>query len=431
LLGHALPTAPLRRHKREDYHDLWAGVLEDGDREMRKRCGEGLGFDTQAIHAGWDGKHALGALNPPIYQTSTFVFDSVAHAQRVFSGESAEYVYTRGNNPTLRLFEQKMAVLEKGEKAVAFSSGMAAISSVLLSLLKAGDELVTSRTLYGSTYHVVTQLLPRYGITARFADLSRPGALEAALTDKARVVYIETPANPSLEIVDIAAAVEVAHRHGAKVVVDNTFATPHFQNPLALGADVVVHSCTKYIGGHGDALGGVAVSRDPDYILRLRFDFLCDLGGVLAPFNAWLFLRGIKTLGIRMKRHASNALAVAGFLADHPGVEKVLYPGLAEFPQHGLAKRQMRGFGGIVSFEVKGGYDAAVRFMDSLELCTIAVSLGDAETLVEHPASMTHREYPRERLTEFGFSEALVRLSVGLEDPEDIISDLDQALGRL
>ncbi|MEW6105753.1 MAG: aminotransferase class I/II-fold pyridoxal phosphate-dependent enzyme [Bacillota bacterium] len=398
---------------------------------MNKEADRNLGFDTQAIHAGWDGKHALGALNPPIYQTSTFVFDSVSHAQKVFSGESAEYVYTRGNNPTLRLFEQKMAILEKGEKAVAFSSGMAAISSVLLSLLKAGDELVTSRTLYGSTYHVATQLLPRYGIRVNFADLAHPGAVQAALTDATKVVYLETPANPSLELVDIAATAEAAHRRGAIVVVDNTFATPYFQNPLALGADVVVHSCTKYIGGHGDALGGVAVARDPDYIFRLRFDFLCDLGSVLSPFNAWLFLRGLKTLGVRMERHASNALAVARFLAGHPKVERVLYPGLDEFPQRALARRQMRGHGGIVSFEVKGGYDAAVRLIDSLKLCTIAVSLGDAETLVEHPASMTHREYPRERLAEFGFSEALVRLSVGLENPEDIIADLDQALRRI
>lgn len=386
------------------------------------------GFDTQAIHAGWDGKHALGALNPPIYQTSSFVFDSVSHAQKVFSGESAEYVYTRGNNPTLRLFERKMAILEKGEKAVAFSSGMAAISSVLLSLLKAGDELLASRTLYGSTYHVVTRLLPRYGIRARFADLAHPGAVRAALTDATKVVYLETPANPSLELVDIAEASEAAHGRGAAVVVDNTFATPYFQNPLVLGADVVVHSCTKYIGGHGDALGGVAVARDPDYVFRLRFDFLCDLGGVLSPFNAWLFLRGLKTLGVRMERHAGNALAVARFLTGHPKVERVSYPGLDEFPQRELARRQMRGHGGIVSFEVKGGYDAAVRFMDGLRLCTIAVSLGDAETLVEHPASMTHREYPRERLSDFGFSEALVRLSVGLENADDIIADLDHAL---
>jgi len=243
-------------------------------------------------------------------------------------------------------------------------------------------------------------------------------------------VYLESPANPNLGIVDIAATCEAAHARGAAVVVDNTFATPYFQNPLSFGADVVVHSCTKYISGHGDVLGGVAVARDPDYVTRLRFDFLCDLGGVLSPFNAWLLVRGLKTLRLRMERHAANALAVARFLAGHPKVERVLYPGLEGFPQHELAMRQMRGYGGIVSFELKGGYDAAVRFMDSLRLCTIAVSLGDAETLVEHPASMTHREYPRERLSEFGFSETLVRLSVGLEDPEDIIADLDRALRR-
>ncbi|HHY32752.1 MAG TPA: PLP-dependent transferase [Firmicutes bacterium] len=392
----------------------------------------GAGFDTQAIHAGWDGKHAHGAISPPIFLTSSFVFDSVSHAQEVFSGESAEYVYTRGNNPTLRLFERKMAILEKGAGAVAFSSGMAAISSVLLSLLKAGDEVLASRTVYGSTYHVLTHLLPRFGIRPRFADLSHPGEVQAAFSDSdaTKVVYLESPANPNLGIVDIAATCEAAHARGAAVVVDNTFATPYFQNPLSFGADVVVHSCTKYISGHGDVLGGVAVARDPDYVTRLRFDFLCDLGGVLSPFNAWLLVRGLKTLRLRMERHAANALAVARFLAGHPKVERVLYPGLEGFPQHELAMRQMRGYGGIVSFELKGGYDAAVRFMDSLRLCTIAVSLGDAETLVEHPASMTHREYPRERLSEFGFSETLVRLSVGLEDPEDIIADLDRALRR-
>lgn len=388
-------------------------------------------FNTLAIHAGWEGKHGCGALNPPIYQTSTFVFDSVAHAQKVFSGESSEYVYTRGNNPTLRLFEQKMAALEQGEKAVAFASGMAAISSVLLSLLKAGDEVVTSRTVYGSTFHVLTRLLPRYGISARFVDLTEPGILQQTLTPATKVVYLETPANPSLSLVDIEEVVKIAHRHGAKVVVDNTFATPYFQNPLVLGADVVVHSCTKYIGGHGDALGGVAVSKDADYITRLRFDFLCDLGGVLSPFNAWLFVRGLKSLGARMERHARGAQAVSEFLAKHPKVERVLYPGLPDFPQHDLALKQMKGFGGMVSFEVKGGYDNAVKVIDSLKLCTIAVSLGDAETLVEHPASMTHREYPKEKLPEFGFTEGLIRLSVGLEEPQDIIADLAQALEKI
>lgn len=387
-----------------------------------------FGFDTLAVHAGWNEKNPLGALNAPIFQTSTFVFDSIAHAQKVFEGESAEYVYTRGNNPTLRMFEQKMAALEQGEKAVAFASGMAAISSVLMSLLEAGDEVITSRTVYGSTFHILTRFLPRYKVFTRFVDLSDLGALESAFSERTKVVYLETPSNPNLAIVDIAAVAELAHRYGAKVVVDNTFATPYFQNPLTLGADVVVHSATKYIGGHGDALGGVAVSKDADYIYRLRFDVMCDLGGVLSPFNAWLFLRGLKTLGPRMRQHAESAQKVAEFLKQHPKVTKVMYPGLPDFPGHEIAKKQMRGFGGVVSFEVEGGYDAAVKVIDSMELATIAVSLGDTETLVEHPASMTHREYPRERLADFGFTEGLIRISVGLEDVQDIIDDLERAL---
>ncbi len=390
-----------------------------------------LGFDTRAIHSGGDKKEAHGALNPPIYQTSTFVFDSVAEAEDTFSFRSDGYVYTRGRNPTLTVFEERMAALEEGVAAVSFASGMAAITSVLLSFLRQGDEVVAHRTLYGSSYNVLANILPDYGISTHFVDLTEPARLAAAINDKTRVVYFETPSNPDLSLVDITAIAQIAHAAGAKVVVDNTIATPYFQRPLALGADVVVHSATKYISGHGDVVAGVAVSNDPDYTHRLRFGYMAEFGGVLAPFNAWLLVRGLKTLGLRMRQHEANARQVAAYLARHPAVTQVLYPGLPDFPQHDLADRQMSGYGAIVSFEVRGGERAAKAVIDRVRLVTLAVSLGDAETLIEHPVTMTHRGFPREDLARYGLSPGLIRLSIGLENAEDIIADLEQALAGM
>lgn len=386
------------------------------------------GFNTLSIHSG---DHPFKAVNPPIFMTSTFNFDSLEHADEVFSFVRSDYVYTRGNNPTLRLLEEKIAVLENGADAVAFSSGMAAISSVLLSLLEPGDEIVAHRTVYGSSYNVLAQVLPRYHIRCRFLDLTQIEMLQENMSERVKVIYFETPANPNLEIIDITRVVEIAKQWGARVVVDNTFATPYFQKPLALGADVVVHSATKYISGHGDVLGGLAVSSDREYIHRLKFGYMCELGGVMSPFNGWLLLRGLKTLGLRMRQHESNAHQVARFLLSHPKVEAVLYPGLPQFPGHETAKKQMAGFGGMVSFEVQGGLGPSKKLVNSLQLIKLAVSLGDAETLVEHPAAMTHRGYPREALEKFGLTESMIRLSIGLEDPEDIIADLEQALAQL
>lgn len=396
---------------------------------MDKQNKKKYGFDTLTIHGAPD--HPYRAVNPPIFMTSTFSFDSLEHADEVFSFDRSDYVYTRGNNPTLRLLEEKIAVLEEGVDAVAFSSGMAAVSSVLLSLLKPGDEVVAHRTVYGSSYNVLAQILPRYQIKCRFLDLTEIESLREAMYDNTKVIYFETPANPNLEIIDIARVSEVAGKWGATVVVDNTFATPYFQKPLIHGAHVVVHSATKYISGHGDVLGGLAVSRDQEYIHRLKFGYMCELGGVMSPFNGWLLLRGLKTLGLRMRQHEANARRVAGFLLAHPKVETVLYPGLPGFPGYETAKKQMTGFGGMVSFEVKGGLEPSKKLVNSLQLIKIAVSLGDAETLVEHPAAMTHRGYPREALAGFGLTESMIRLSIGLEDPEDIIADLEQALSRL
>lgn len=390
-----------------------------------------LGFDTMAIHAGSEGKNPENALNPPIFQTSTFTFDSIEQVEKAMSFESDDYVYTRGNNPTLKLFENRIAALEGGNGAVAFASGMAAISSTLFSFLKPGDNLVASNCLYGSTYTVITRLMPEYGVDCRIVDMTDMERLEAAIDKNTRVVYFETPSNPSLKIIDIKKVVEIAGKKGAKVIVDNTFATPYFQRPLTMGADVVVHSATKYISGHGDVVGGVAVSKDAEYIHRLKFDYMCELGQVLSPFNAWLLLRGMKTLGVRMRQHEKNALELARFLEGHPRVKSVFYPGLESFKGHETAKKQMSGFGAMLSFEVDGGIEKARKVVNSVRLIKLAVSLGDCETLIELPAAMTHLGYPKEKLSEFDLTESMIRISVGLENVEDLIEDIDGALNAI
>lgn len=387
-------------------------------------------FETMAIHAG-GGKNANNALNPPIYQTSTFVFDSIEHVEKVMSFESDDYVYTRGNNPTLRLFENRMAALEEGNGAVAFASGMAAISSVLFSFLKPGDNVIVNKTLYGSSYNVVTHVLPQYNVSFKIADLSDTERLHELIDNNTKVIYFETPSNPNLMLIDIKKVTKIAKEKGVKVVIDNTFATPYFQKPLTLGADVVVHSATKYICGHGDVVGGVAVSKDADYIQSLKFDYMCEFGGVMSPFNAWLLLRGLKTLGVRMKEHERNAMEVAKFLESHPKVKEVYYPGLESFKGHEIAKEQMSGFGAMISFEVDGDLEDAKKVVNSVKLAQLAVSLGDCETLIELPAAMTHRGYPKEELIKFGLTESMIRISVGLEDYNDIIDDLKDALALL
>ncbi len=388
-------------------------------------------FDTKSIHGGGGHKQPANALNPPIFMTSTFTFDNTDKVEQVMSFQSDDFVYTRGNNPTLRLFENRMAALEGGSGAVAFASGMAAISSVLFSLLKPGDNLLAHKTLYGSSHSVVKKLLPQYGISGKIADLSHDDELEKAVDENTRVIYLETPCNPNLKILDIQKICSFAKNRGIKVVIDNTFATPFFQRPLEMGADVVVHSATKYICGHGDVVAGVAVAKDTDYVMKLKFDYMCELGGVCSPFNAWLLLRGLKTLGVRMRQHAQNAIALARYLENHPGVKKVFYPGLSSFSGHELAKKQMNGFGGVLSFEVKGGLQSAKQVVNNTKLAQLAVSLGDCETLIELPAAMTHRGYDRETLQHFGLSESMIRISLGLEDIEDIVSDLEQALAKM
>lgn len=304
---------------------------------------------------------------------------------------------------------------------------MAAISSVIFSLLSPGDNIVLHRTLYGSSYGVATKLLPKYNIDYRIADLTELDNLEKVIDKNTKVIYFETPSNPDLSIIDIEMVTKMAKKRGIKVVVDNTFGTPYFQNPLELGADVVVHSATKYISGHGDVVAGVAISKDIDYINSLKFDYMCEFGGAMSPFNCWLLLRGLKTLGLRMRQHEENAKKVAEFLNNHPKVKKTMYPGLPGFKGNEIAKKQMRGFGAMIAFEIDGKLEDAKRFVESVELAQLAVSLGDCETLIELPAAMTHRGYPREELEKFGLTESMIRISVGLEDIGDIIEDLDRA----
>jgi len=390
-----------------------------------------IGFNTTAIHGGSKDINAEHALNSPIFMTSTFTFDSLEHAEKTFSFECDDYVYTRGNNPNLRELENRMAMLEDGEDSVAFSSGMAAISSVLFSLLKPGDKLLSHRIIYGSSHNVIKKLLPDYGVNTEFADMTNINNLKNKLTDDVKVIYFETPSNPTLGIIDIKGIKKILGNRDIKVVVDNTFATPYFQKPLKLGADVVVHSATKYLSGHGDVLGGIAIAKDKDYIQSLKFEYMAEFGGVLSPFNAWLLLRGIKTLGIRMEKHQENAHAIANYLEEHTKVSKVYYPALVDFVGHNIAKNQMTGFGGIISFELNMGLEESKSFVNGLEMIKLAVSLGDTETLIEYPFFMTHRNYSKEKLTELGLSTKLIRISVGLEDVEDIITDIEQALAGI
>ena len=329
--------------------------------------------------------------------------------------------------------EAKLAALENGEAALATASGMGAISTAIWSSVEAGDEIVASDTLYGCTFALFNHGVCKFGVKVHFIDMTDMEALKAAMNEKTKVVYLETPCNPTLKIVDIAEVAKIAHAHSAaiKVIVDNTFATPYLQRPLELGADVVVHSATKYLNGHGDVIAGVIVGSG-EFVTQCRMFGLKDMtGAVMSPFNAFLMARGLKTLDIRMERHCANAEKVAAFLAGHPAVEKVYYPGLESFEGHEVAKKQMKMPGGMMSIELKADKAATAAALNKLELCTIAVSLGDAETLVEHPATMTHSTYTAEELKASGISEGLVRISVGLEDPEDIIADLKAVLDTL
>lgn len=386
------------------------------------------GFATRAIHHAYDPYAGPGALNPPVYLSSTYTFPTVEEGAARFAGELEGFIYTRVGNPTTALLEARIASLEGGEAALVTASGMGATTSLLWTLLAPGDELVADKTLYGCTFGFFNHGLAKFGVTVRFVDLTEPHNLDEALSARTKVVFFETPANPNMRLVDIAAVAERAHRAGARVVVDNTYCTPYLQRPLELGVDFVVHSATKYLGGHGDLIAGAVVG--PKAVLdQVRFYGVKDMtGAVLSSQDAFLVLRGLKTLALRMVRHAQNAQGIAEYLAQHPQVAACHYPGLPTFPQYALACRQMRLPGGMVAFELKGGLEAGRRFMNALRLVTRAVSLGDAESLAQHPASMTHSFYTPEERAAHLISEGLVRISAGLEDLEDILEDIEQAL---
>ena len=386
------------------------------------------GFATRAIHHGYEPLDHGGALVPPVHQTSTFVFPTARAGGETFAGERAGHVYSRISNPTVALLEGRMAALEEGEAALGTASGMGAITATLWTLLSAGDEVVVDTTLYGCTFAFLHRGLSRFGVSVRHADLTDADAVRAALGERTRVVFFETPSNPNMRLVDIEAVSDAARAVGALTVVDNTYATPMLCRPLTRGADLVVHSATKYLGGHGDLVGGVVVGSHA-LIEAIRLEGVKDLtGAVMAPATANLILRGLKTLELRMARHCESAGEVAAWLAGHPAVAAVHYPGLPGFAQHGLARRQMDGFGGMIALELHGGMEAGHRLIDALTLIRCAVSLGDAESLIQHPASMTHSPYTPEERAAHGITDGLVRLSVGLESVADIMADLDRAL---
>ncbi len=386
------------------------------------------GFATRAIHHGYDAQANLGALNPPVYQSSTFAFANAEQGGARFAGEQCGYIYGRLGNPTNSILEARLAELEGAEAGLSTGSGMGAITSLLWTLLAPGDEIIADKTLYGCTFSFLNHGLARCGIRVTHIDMSSCEALRQAISGRTKVVYFETPANPNMRLMDIQAISAIAHEQQAWVVVDNTYCSPYLQRPIALGADFVVHSATKYLNGHGDVIAGAVVG-PCEQIEQVRMFGVKDMtGSVLSAQDANLVMRGLKTLAIRMEKHTSNAQVIAEYLAGHPLVDVVYYPGLPAFPQYELAKRQMTLPGGMLAFELAGGQSAGIAFMNNLQLIQRAVSLGDAETLAEHPASMTHSSYTPEERQQHLISEGLIRLSAGLEDADDLLADIEQAL---
>ncbi|MDT8861416.1 methionine gamma-lyase [Alkalihalobacillus sp. MEB130] len=384
-------------------------------------------METKVIHSGYNPSKHYDSLTPPIYQTSTFAFSSMEQGAKRFSGEESGYIYSRLSNPTVTILEERVASLEEAESALAFGSGMAAVSSVLMGLTKANDHILCSKGLYGCTFGLLQLMKEKYNITSTFSDLQTEEDLLSNIQENTACIYIETPINPTMKVIDLELVTSFAKKKGIKVIVDNTFLTPYIQKPLLLGCDLVIHSATKYMGGHGDVIAGV-IAGEKDIINYIRKTTQKDIGGVLSPFDAWLLIRGIKTLAVRMDRHCDNALKLVSLLKKHPRIKAVYYPGDIEHPDYLIAKKQMKKGGGLLSFELEGTYEEAVRFVNRLKLIAIAVSLGDAETLIQHPASMTHAGVPPNARKAMGISDELLRLSVGLEAWEDIWEDVKQAL---
>ncbi|HHP5738631.1 methionine gamma-lyase [Bacillus paranthracis] len=381
-------------------------------------------METALIHHGYTSEAHKGSLTPPLFQTSTFTFETAQQGEASFAGVDPSYIYSRLGNPTVKLFEERMAVLEGGEEALAFGSGMAAISATLIGFLKAGDHIICSNGLYGCTYGFLEVLEEKFMITHSFCDMETEADMENKIRPNTKLIFVETPINPTMKLIDLKQVIRVAKRNGLLVIVDNTFCSPYLQRPLELGCDAVVHSATKYIGGHGDVVAGVTICKTKALAEKIR-PMRKDIGGIMAPFDAWLLLRGLKTLAVRMDRHCDNAEKIVSFLKNHDAVEGVWYP------EGELASRQMKRGGGVISFSIKGGKEETQAFINDLHFITIAVSLGDTETLIQHPATMTHAAIPDALRQEMGIYDNLIRLSVGLESWEDIVSDLEQALKKI
>ncbi|TMO84995.1 trans-sulfuration enzyme family protein [Pseudoalteromonas spongiae] len=389
-----------------------------------------LSDNSLCIHGGKQHDHAHGPLSTPIYQSSTFVFDNAAQGAARFAGDEAGYIYSRLGNPTTRELELKIAALEEMEDGAATATGMGAVSASVLSFLAQGDHLIASKAVYGCTFALFSHMLPKFGIEVTFVDMEDHNAVENALKPNTKMIFAETPINPNLVVIDLAFIGDFAKRHNLISVIDNTFMTPLLQKPKHFGIDIVLHSATKYLNGHGDVVAGL-VCGIKEHIETIKLTVLKDIGATISPHDAWLIIRGMKTLSVRMERHCNNAQKVAEFLAQHEKIEQVYYPGLKSHPGNKFIGTQMKAAGGVIAFELKGTLEMGAQFINATKLCTLAVSLGDAETLIQHPASMTHSPYtPEERLAA-GISDGLVRISVGLEEADDIIDDLAQALAQI
>ena len=386
-------------------------------------------LDTLAIHGGHEADAQYGSLTTPIHQTSTFIFDSAEQGAARFAGECEGYVYSRLGNPTVRELERRMAVLEGAEDAAATATGMAAVSAAILTNVKAGDHIIASRALYGCSFAFLSHMVKKFGISVTFVDMTDLTAVAGACRDNTTLMFFETPINPTLEVLDLQKLADFARQHNIISVCDNTFLTPLLQRPLTFGIDVVIHSATKYLNGHGDVVAGVICGRQ-DIITDIKLTALKDIGGTMSPHDAWLILRGLKTLPLRIQRHCESAQIVAEKLSVHPRVTSVYYPGLVCHPGHAMLGHQMVAAGGVLAFEIEGDVATAQYFLNQLKLCKIAVSLGDAESLIQHPATMTHSPYSQEEREQAGISDTLIRLSVGLEHVDDIIEDLHHALTK-
>ena len=387
-------------------------------------------IDTEVIHGGYESNQHFGSLVPPIYQTSTFTFSSAEQGERRFLGDEEGFVYSRLGNPTVSALEERIAAIEGGEAGLAFSSGMAAVSAVLLHYTKSGDHIVCSKGVYGCTFGLLQLLKNKYNVTHTFSEMESEKSLKEQIRSETSCIYIETPINPTMSLIDLELVVKVAKEYGLPVIIDNTFCSPYLQQPIAIGCDIVVHSATKYIGGHGDVIAGLVVGKK-EVLSEIAMTTQKDIGGVMSPFDAWLLLRGLKTLPVRMDRHCDNAEKIATLLKEHKNIEAIFYPGDPTNPHHEIMKKQMKKPGGLISFTVKGTKKDAQAVLNKLQLLKIAVSLGDAETLIQHPATMTHAVVPEGTRARMGIVDNLLRISVGLESWEDIWNDLKQALDSL